>query len=60
MNKLSATAVSSRPRYLKNVLRELKFVLSAMAIGSRTVPLADNRQLVRDLAARAACLYGSD
>jgi hypothetical protein len=60
MNKLQATPAASRPRYLTNFLRDLKFTLAALAIGSRTVPLADNRQLVRDLAARAACLYGAD
>jgi hypothetical protein len=60
MNNLPATAAVSRPGYLKNVLRELNFVLSALAIGSRTVPLADNRELVQDLAARAARLYGAN
>ena len=59
MNKLQTAAAAPRP-YLTNFVREVKFTLSALAIGSRTVPLADNRQLVRDLAARAACLYGTD
>jgi hypothetical protein len=57
MNELQTT---STIRYLQNFVRALKFTLAALAIGSRTVPLADNRQLVRDLAARAACLYGTD
>jgi hypothetical protein len=59
MNKLQAAPAVPRP-YLTNFVRQVKFTLSALAIGSRTVGLADNRELVRDLAARAACLYGSD
>jgi hypothetical protein len=50
-------AVSSRP--IAGLVRVLKFTLAALAAGSRTVPLGDNRQLVRDLAVRASCLYGS-
>ena len=42
------------------VLRAFRFMLSALAIGSRTVPLADNSQLSRDLGARARRLYGAD
>jgi hypothetical protein len=41
-----------------NLLRDLKFVFAALAAGARTVPLGDNREPVRLLAARAACLYG--
>lgn len=50
------SAVSSRP--IAGLVRVLKFTLAALAAGSRTVPLGDNRQLVRDLAVRASCLYG--
>jgi hypothetical protein len=41
-------------------LRALKFLVTALAIGSRTVPLADNSQLRHDLRASARLLYGSD
>jgi hypothetical protein len=41
-------------------LRALKFLLSALAIGSRTVPLADHSELRRDLRNSARLLYGSD
>jgi len=40
-------------------LRAFRFMLDALAIGSRTVALADNSQLRRDLRARAR-LYGLD
>jgi hypothetical protein len=50
------SAVSTRP--VAGLVRALKFALAALAAGSRTVPLGDNRQLVRDLARRASCLYG--
>jgi hypothetical protein len=39
-------------------MRAARFLLAALAIGSRTVPLADNSQLNRDLGARAAAIYG--
>jgi hypothetical protein len=41
-------------------LRAVKFMLTALAIGSRTVSLADNSQLRRDLRDSARLLYGSD
>jgi len=41
-------------------LRALKFMVTALAIGSRTVALADNSQLRHDLRASARLLYGSD
>jgi hypothetical protein len=50
------SAVSTRP--VAGLVRVLKFALAALVAGSRTVPLGDNRQLVRDLARRASCLYG--
>jgi hypothetical protein len=40
------------------LVRALKFAFAALAAGSRVVPLGDNSQLVRDLAARAASIYG--
>jgi hypothetical protein len=60
MNKLLLSGVSARPHRAWRFLRDLKFVLAALEIGSRTVPLADNRGLVRDLSARAAALYRPD
>jgi hypothetical protein len=42
------------------LIRAFRFMLAALAIGSRTVALADNSQLRRDLRARARLLYGSD
>lgn len=42
------------------LLRGLKFMFAALAIGSRTVPLADNSELLRDLTAHARLLYGAD
>jgi hypothetical protein len=60
MNKLHLAAVAARPRRSWRFLQELKFALAALEIGSRTVPLADNRELVRDLSARAAALFGTD
>jgi len=42
------------------LFRAFKFVLAALVIGSRTVPLGDNRELVRDLTAQASLLYGAD
>jgi hypothetical protein len=41
-------------------MRALRFMVVALAVGSRTVALADNSQLRRELGARARGLYGSD
>ena len=41
-------------------MRALKFMVTALAIGSRTVPLADNSQLRHDLRDSARLSYGSD
>jgi hypothetical protein len=41
------------------MIRDFRFMLAALAIGSRTVALADNSQLKSDLRARARLLYGS-
>jgi hypothetical protein len=49
-----------RERRGMQLLRALKFMGAALAIGSRTVPLADNSDLRRDLRARARLLYESD
>jgi hypothetical protein len=40
-------------------MRAFKFAFAALAAGSRVVPLGDNSQLVRDLAAHAASIYGN-
>lgn len=42
------------------VARAFRFMFAALAVGSRTVALADNSQLRRDLGARARVLYGLD
>jgi hypothetical protein len=42
------------------IIRSLRFIVACLAIGSRTVALADNSQLRRDLSARARLLYGLD
>ena len=42
------------------IIRSLRFIVACLAIGSRTVALADNSQLLRDLSARARLLYGLD
>jgi hypothetical protein len=47
-------------RQSARMMRAFRFMLAALAIGSRTVALADNSQLRRDLSARARRLYGSD
>jgi hypothetical protein len=58
MDKSITTQGLRAAEFARNLLRDFKFTLSALAIGSQTVALADNRQLVRDLAARAVTLYG--
>jgi hypothetical protein len=40
------------------LVRAFKFAVAALAAGSRVAPLGDNSQLVRDLAAHAASIYG--
>ena len=42
------------------LMRALRFVVAALAIDSRTVPLADNSELSRDLRARAGRLSRSN
>jgi hypothetical protein len=46
-----------REGQVARALRGLKFLLSALAIGSRTVALADNTGLRNDLRDRARLLY---
>ena len=58
MDKSNATQGFPTAQFARNLLRGLKLGLAALATGSRWVPLADNRKLVRDLAARAARSYG--
>jgi hypothetical protein len=60
MNKLHIAAPAARPRRALVFWRELKFALAALEIGSRTVALADNRELIHDLSARAATLFPTD
>lgn len=52
---------SVRPgqRRLIHAVQGLRFALAALSIGSRTVALADNSQLRRDLAACAGLVYGA-
>ena len=44
---------------LQRAMRSARFMLAALAIGSRTLGLADNSDLRRELSARARLLYGS-
>ena len=53
MNELNGLAVR-----LPKVLRDIRFAFAALAAGSRTVSMADNSDVIADLAARAACIYG--
>jgi hypothetical protein len=43
---------------VRRTIRAFRFMLAALAIGSRTLGLADNSELRRDLSARARLLYG--
>jgi len=56
----SSAPPSSRAGRGTDLLRAFKFMVTALAIGSRTVALADNSELRRDLSARARFLYDSD
>jgi len=55
----SARSVDPRQVQLARAIQAARFLLAALAIGSRTVPLADNSQLNRALGARAASIYGA-
>jgi hypothetical protein len=41
------------------ILRDIRFAFAALAAGSRIVSMADNRAVIADLTARAACIYGN-
>jgi len=56
----STGSVSSREGRGARLIRAIKFMGAALAIGSRTVALADNSELRRDLRDRARVLYDSD
>lgn len=56
----STEAVGAPVRQGAHALRALRFLVAALAIGSRTVPLADNSELSRELGARAGRLYGTN
>jgi hypothetical protein len=55
----AARRVRSREGRLIRAVKSFRFILGALAIGSRTVPLADNGQLRRELRAWAGLLYGA-
>ena len=55
----SARSAGPRQPQIARAIRAARFLLAALAIGSRTVPLADNGQLNRDLGARAASIHGA-
>ena len=46
-------------RPLLHMVRAIKFTLAALTVGSRTITMADNSELLRDLARHAERLYGS-
>ena len=43
---------------LPKILRDIRFAFAALAAGSRVVSMADNREVIADLAASAASIYG--
>jgi len=49
---------SSFANRFPEILRDIRFAFAALAAGSRTVPMGDNRGVIADLAARAASIYG--
>jgi hypothetical protein len=53
MNELSGFAIR-----LQRILRDIRFAFAALAAGSRVVSMADNREVIADLAASAASIYG--
>ena len=57
--KIGITPTARAPRMWR-LVRALRFALAALGAGSRTVALADNSQVVRDLSARAEFLYGPE
>jgi hypothetical protein len=57
--KIGTTPTASAPGIWR-LVRALRFTLAALGAGSRTVALADNSQVVRDLSAQANYLYASE
>jgi hypothetical protein len=53
MNELNGFA-----NQLPKILRDIRFAFAALAAGSRVVSMADNREVIADLAASAASIYG--
>jgi hypothetical protein len=53
MNELNGFA-----NRLPKILRDVRFAFAALAAGSRVVSMADNREVIADLAASAASIYG--
>jgi len=51
--------LKSHANTFSSILRDVRFVFAALAAGSRIVPLADNREVIANLAARAASIYGN-
>jgi hypothetical protein len=45
---------------LLHMVRAIKFTWAALAVGSRTTTMADNSELLRDLAKHAERLYGRE
>jgi hypothetical protein len=45
---------------LPQILRDIRFAFAALAAGSRVVSMADNHDVIADLAASAASIYGSN
>jgi hypothetical protein len=53
MNELNSFA-----NRLQKILRDIRFAFAALGAGSRVVSMADNREVIADLAASAASIYG--
>jgi len=51
---------SERQGRFARAMRTFRFMLSALAIGARTVPLADNSELRNELRNSARLIYGSE
>jgi hypothetical protein len=43
---------------LPKILRDIRSAFAALAAGSRVVSMADNREVIADLGASAASIYG--
>ncbi len=53
MNELNSFA-----NRLQKIFRDIRFAFAALGAGSRVVSMSDNREVIADLAARAASIYG--